>query len=219
MPIAHTKDNLKLNDYLTERRKFLKIRFGDLVAKTGIPAKHLKKIEKGEWCDLPSGVYVKGFLRKYAQAVGLDEAELSLRYEKEWKQICEVPRPVLKNNILTRLDFLKIISFRWAILGLAIIFVLFYIGWQFKVILEKPDLSLNYPTEEDIIVDNPKLEFKGSVSPDAVLTINSETVYPEENGLFVKQIDLLSGINVFEIKAVSRFGKENKITRRVTYNP
>ncbi len=97
--------------------------------------------------------------------------------------------------------------------------MLFYIGWQFKVILEKPDLSLNYPTEEDIIVDNPKLEFKGSVSPDAVLTINSETVYPEENGLFVKQIDLLSGINVFEIKAVSRFGKENKITRRVTYNP
>ena len=72
MPIAQTKDNLKLSDYLTERRKFLKISFGDLVTKTGIPAKHLKKIEKGEWCDLPSGVYVRVF-KKYAEVVGLDE--------------------------------------------------------------------------------------------------------------------------------------------------
>lgn len=219
VPIAATKDNLNLNDFLVQRRKFLRVRFGDLAARTGIPAKHLQKIEKGEWCDLPSGVYVKGFLKKYAQAVGLDEAELASRYEKEWKQICEVPLSPAKNNILKRVGFLRNISFRWAVIGLAVVLVLGYIGWQFGIIFEKPDLNLNYPAEGDTIVSNSKLEFKGDVSPDAVLTINGETVYPEENGFFIKSVELLSGINIFEIKAVSRFGKENKITRRITYNP
>lgn len=219
MPIAQTKDNLKLNDYLTERRKFLKISFGDLVTKTGIPAKHLKKIEKGEWCDLPSGVYVKGFLKKYAEVVGLDENELALRYENEWNQVCKVDLPKPKNKTLNRFNFLKQFSFRRIILGTIGVFVLLYIGWQFKVILEKPDLSLNYPIESDIIVDNPKLEFKGKVSQDSALTINNEIIFAGEDGSFIKEVELLNGVNTFEIKAVSRFGKENKAVRRITYNP
>ncbi len=219
MPIAQTKDNLKLNDYLTERRKFLKISFGDLVTKTGIPAKHLKKIEKGEWCDLPSGVYVKGFLKKYAGVVGLDENELALRYENEWQQICKIDLPKQGNKTLNKINFLKQFSFRWVVLGVIGVFVLFYIGWQFKVILEKPDLNLNYPIGSDTIVDNPKMEFKGKVSEDSVLTINNEIVLMTEDGSFIKEVELLNGINTFEIKAVSRFGKENKIIRRVTYNP
>ncbi|MDP3800369.1 MAG: helix-turn-helix domain-containing protein [bacterium] len=219
MPIAHTKDNLKLNDYLTERRKFLKIRFGDLVTKTGIPAKHLKKIEKGEWCDLPSGVYVKGFLKKYAQVVGLDENELALRYENEWQQICYVDLPKQGNKTLDKINFLKQFSFRWIVLGFVCASVLFYVGWQFKVILEKPDLNLNYPIESDTIVDNPKIEFRGRVSEDSVLTINNEIVLAAEDGSFTKEVELLNGINTFEIKAVSRFGKETKTTKRVTYNP
>ncbi|MEK7565286.1 MAG: helix-turn-helix domain-containing protein [Patescibacteria group bacterium] len=219
MPIAQTKDNLKLSDYLTERRKFLKISFGDLVTKTGIPAKHLKKIEKGEWCDLPSGVYVKGFLKKYAEVVGLDEKELALRYENEWNQICKIELLKLKNKTLNRINFLKQFSFRWIILGTIGVFVLLYIGWQFKVILEKPDLSLNYPIESDIIVDNPKLEFKGKVSQDSALTINNEIIFAGEDGSFTKEVELLNGVNTFEIKAVSRFGKENKVVRRINYNP
>lgn len=219
MPIAQTKDNLKLNDYLIERRKFLKISFGDLVTKTGIPAKHLKKIEKGEWCDLPSGVYVKGFLKKYAGVVGLDENELALRYENEWQQICKIDLPKQGNKTLNKINFLKQFSFRWVVLGVIGVFVLFYIGWQFKVILEKPDLNLNYPIGSDTIVDNPKMEFKGKVSEDSVLTINNEIVLMAEDGSFIKEVELLNGINTFEIKAVSRFGKENKIIRRVTYNP
>ena len=99
------------------------------------------------------------------------------------------------------------------------VFVLLYIGWQFKVILEKPDLSLNYPIESDIIVDNLKLEFKGKVSQDSALTINNEIIFAGEDGSFTKEVELLNGVNTFEIKAVSRFGKENKVVRRINYNP
>ncbi len=197
----------------------MRVRFGELANKTGIPAKHLKKIEKGEWCDLPSGVYVKGFLKKYAQAVGLDEAELALRYENEWKQLCAVPHFGAPTARSGRFNFIKKISLRWAAVIAGIIITVSYVSWQFKVILEKPNLNLSWPQEENFTAGESKMEFSGSVSAGALLTLNGEAVYAEENGGFKKEVELLNGLNVFEIKAVSRFGKESKITRRITYNP
>ena len=219
MPIAQTKDNLKLNDFLIERRKFMRIRFGDLSARTGIPAKHLKKIEKGEWCDLPSGVYVKGFLKKYAQTVGLDEAEVASRYESEWNQICALPASLAGNQNLNRFDLLKNISLRKIFTAAAAVFVIGYVLWQFRVILERPDLNLENPPTEDVVSAEAVLELAGRVSPGAALTVNNDPVYPEESGGFKKNVELLPGLNVLEIKAVSRFGKESKIIRRVTFNP
>lgn len=215
MPIAHTKDNLPLNEYLVQRRKFLKMRFGDLTAKTGIPAKYLKKIEKGDWCDLPSGAYVKGFLRKYAQVVRLDEAELALRYETEWKQICAVPSTTNRKS-QDRFDWFKQFSSRSILAIVGVVFVLAYIFWQVSVILEKPNLEINFP-KEDTAVSVSNLTVEGQVSLGDALSLNNQPVYPNENGFFKKEIELLAGVNVLEIKAVSRFGKETKIIRKVTY--
>lgn len=219
MPVAITKDNLKLNDFLVERRKFLKIRFGDLASRSGIPSKYLKKIEKGDWCDMPPGVYVKGFLKKYARAVGLDESELAQRYENEWREVCQISS--FGNNLsgMSRYGFLKQISLRRLAVALAVTVVVSYVSWQFGAVLEKPDLVLTNPVEEDTVVGDLKIELAGKTSPGTVLVVNNETIYPEENGYFKKSVELLSGLNVLEIKAVSRFGKETKITRRITYNP
>ncbi len=197
----------------------MRIRFGDLSARTGIPAKHLKKIEKGEWCDLPSGVYVKGFLKKYAQTVGLDEAEVAARYESEWNQICALPASLAGNQNLNRFDLLKNISLRKIFTAAAAVFVIGYVLWQFRVILERPDLNLENPPTEDVVSAEAVLELAGRVSPGAALTVNNDPVYPEESGDFKKSVELLPGLNVLEIKAVSRFGKESKIIRRVTFNP
>lgn len=220
MPVAITKDNLKLNDFLVERRKFLKIRFGDLASKSGIPSKYLKKIEKGDWCDMPSGVYVKGFLKKYAQTVGLDESELARRYEAEWREVCQIPAGLTKSSFgAGRYGFLKEVSLRRLVVAVAMAAVVTYVSWQFGAVLEKPDLVLTNPAAEDTVVGDLKIELAGKTSPGTVLVVNNETVYPEENGYFKKSVELLSGLNVLEIKAVSRFGKETKITRRITYNP
>src|SRR3989344_2786829 len=214
MPIAATKDNLKLNDFLVQRRKFMRLRFGDLSAKTGIPAKHLKKIEKGEWCDLPSGVYVKGFLKKYARMVGLDEAEVASRYETEWNKICGLSVSPGHNQNFGRMVFFKNIFLRKIFAIVTVIFVIGYVSWQFRVILERPNLNLENPPTEDVISAAAILELAGRVSPGAVLTVNNEPVYPEASGAFKKDVELLSGLNVLEVKAVSRFGKEINIIRR-----
>lgn len=211
----------------------MKIRFSDLASRTGIPAKHIKKIENGDWSNLPPGVYAKGFLKKYARTIGLDEGEICFRYEHELAKAVQilngesVASESYRSNLsgisklrkLPIIDFISRFSFRKIVLALMVLTALFYVFWQFQAVLEKPELVLSYPSEEDTVVSESKINLAGRTSAGAVLTVNNETVYPETDGSFRRDVELLDGLNVLEIKTVSRFGKETKIVRRVTYNP
>lgn len=54
------------------------IELESIAQKTQIPLKHLKSIEKGEIQSLPELVYVRGFIKRYAQALKQDEASYDL---------------------------------------------------------------------------------------------------------------------------------------------
>lgn len=75
---------------LAERRKVrgLTIEKVTQVIKIRIP--YLKAMEKGEWSDLPGDVYAKGFVKRYAQFLGLDGDKLLAPYLAE--------RPVSQEN-------------------------------------------------------------------------------------------------------------------------
>ncbi len=204
----------------------MKIRANDLALRIGIPSKYVKKIEAGEWLEMPPGVYARGFLKKYAKAVGLDESEVAQRYDFELSQLKKIglsaetgPKRAqsLKRNFFI-INFFRSASLRTIIFSAIAVFILIYIGWQFSIVFKKPNLSITNPTE-DVAVSESKFSIEGKVSAGDALTINNEPVYAEGDGNFKKEIELLSGMNVLEIKAVSRFGKESKIIRRVTYNP
>lgn len=226
MPIANPKDNLPLCEFLVKRRKFLKLRFSDLEEKTGISARYLKRIETCDWRNMPSGVYTKGFLRKYARVLGLDEGEVVFRYDQEisefsQKNVCPAGGSSSGSSFKStekELGFFNWVTARFLFAALAVVFAVSYAGWQFKPILERPSLSIYNPKDEDTIITEPVFKMDGQVTPGSVLTINKETVYPEESGSFKKDIELLPGVNVLEIKALSRFGKETKIIKRITYN-
>ena len=49
----------------------------DVANQTRIPIRHLNHIELGEWDSLPGITYCVGFVRAYANMIGLDGAELS----------------------------------------------------------------------------------------------------------------------------------------------
>lgn len=48
----------------------------DVAMQTRIPIRHLRSIEDSQWDDLPAVTYTVGFARSYANAVGLDGAEI-----------------------------------------------------------------------------------------------------------------------------------------------
>ncbi|HEY9870353.1 MAG TPA: RodZ domain-containing protein [Candidatus Obscuribacterales bacterium] len=51
--------------------------------RTKIPIGHLHSIDNGQWDELPEPVYVAGFIKRYAECVGLNGQALSEEYRKQ----------------------------------------------------------------------------------------------------------------------------------------
>lgn len=67
---------LSIGERLKQAREAKGLRLDDVASQTRIPIRHLQHIEREEWDALPAATYCVGFVRSYANTVGLDGAEL-----------------------------------------------------------------------------------------------------------------------------------------------
>lgn len=74
---AHVGEALKM------QREALGYALPDLASNLRIRLAFLEAIEEGRWADLPGHAYSTGFLRSYAQIVGLDPAAVLLRFKHD----------------------------------------------------------------------------------------------------------------------------------------
>jgi len=61
--------------YLQQHRERLGLSLHDVAERTKIGSYHLRNIEDQVYSKLPAPVYLRGFIREFARAVGLDDAE------------------------------------------------------------------------------------------------------------------------------------------------
>jgi cytoskeleton protein RodZ len=73
-----------IGGYLKRLREQLGFTLQDIASKTKISLAYLGHLENEEFSALPNEVFIKGFLRSYAQVLGLKESDLLDRF-KEWK--------------------------------------------------------------------------------------------------------------------------------------
>lgn len=74
---------IELGQLLKERRVVLGMDLEDVERRTKIRKRYLEALESGDWSVLPGEVYARGFVRSYAECVGLDGLELLERYIDE----------------------------------------------------------------------------------------------------------------------------------------
>lgn len=71
---------------LKRQREQAHVSLQDIAAKTKIPASILAALEEARYADVPHArVYVRGFIRCYAQEVGLDPDEVARDYLPGWE--------------------------------------------------------------------------------------------------------------------------------------
>jgi cytoskeleton protein RodZ len=86
----------RVGERLAAAREGLGLSLDDIVQRTRVPRRHLEMIEAGNFGALPAIPYSAGFVKTYAQAVGLDGAELARDFRSEVsqvEQIRHVPEP------------------------------------------------------------------------------------------------------------------------------
>ncbi|NJR71507.1 MAG: helix-turn-helix domain-containing protein [Synechococcales cyanobacterium CRU_2_2] len=73
----------ELGDYLRQARRQQSMTLEDVSAKTKVQVRLLRAIEDGHFERLPESVYVKGFIRKYADVLGLNGQAFADAYPTE----------------------------------------------------------------------------------------------------------------------------------------
>ncbi|WDM01345.1 DUF4115 domain-containing protein [Alicyclobacillus cycloheptanicus] len=73
----------QLGQVLRKRREELGLDLETLQARTKIRTRYLEALENGDWSVLPGQVYARGFVRNYAENVGLDGLALLKTYVDE----------------------------------------------------------------------------------------------------------------------------------------
>lgn len=182
------------------------------------PEKYIDYLEAGEIDFLPPEVYVKGFLRRYAKLLNIDEKEMVGEYEKElnvanhFKKEDRRKIPVIRSPRLVVTPAFFAIFF--AVLAAAGAAGYFY--HQLRFVVAPPRLQIFSPLDNSRS-ENKSLEISGATDIESRLTINGQEVYIDKNGEFKKFLNLASGVNTIQIKSINRFGKESLAERKILF--
>lgn len=211
---------LTLGEKLKKIRSDRRMSLADVSRNTNIQVKYLEFIEEGAYEKLPVDVYAKGFLKSYAEFLGIDENVMIKLFEKE-KEIkknlrMSADKKEEGKNSFRLLKPLKIQSFVFTpkiIAGtLVTILVLAGFTYLYKEIgsfASVPRLVVLGP-EQNTVIQGSSVLVEGITDRDAKLSVNGQPVLVGDEGNFRENLILQSGSNIINIKAVNRFEKETE---------
>lgn len=206
------------------KRKHVDLRVAE--EETHIPMRHLTNLEQGSYRHLPSPVYTRGFLTRYAAYLGLKPAVVLAAYDDEYtcynqvrhvRSSRQIPqegllRPHVTDEWLGR-------SGSWFVtpellwggsIAVVLVGLLGYIWAQVASFAAAPPLDVQTPGE--VVVSVEQVNIIGTTDPSASLTINQQPVTVDRQGRFNQAVRLIDGVNTLEISATNKANKETTKT-------
>jgi transcriptional regulator with XRE-family HTH domain len=207
---------ITLGDFLLQERQSRGLTLKDLADQTHIKQIYLDCLEQSDFSKLPADVYVKGFLKNLAMYFNVEDKDLIEQYERE-----RLGEKRLKKNeeVKDRLPFVftpKTAIF--AVVVIAFLGLLFYLGVQVKSVITPPFLELKEPAEGSKVVGTSVI-VSGTTEVGADLTINNQAVLVDAGGNFNENLIVSLGYNVLEVIAQNKFGRSSKIIRGIQAEP
>lgn len=209
----------KVGEILRTVREEKRLTLASVSAAIRVREDNLHRLEEGYYQDLPADVYVKGFLRSYAEYLGLNVSKILRLYNKERgiqehlenKQTGGVRQP---KKIHSPLLIHRLVQ--TAVIVAIVLAAVFYLVWQFRNFSRNPSLAIEEPAN-DITVHQEEITFSGTADQEGVLMINGQEVFVDEGGKFQEQIYLQNGLNTITVVVRDRQGRESSLTRKILY--
>jgi cytoskeletal protein RodZ len=205
---------VSLEQRLREARIQKKLTIEQAALATKIKPQFLEAIERGAYDKLPSPAYARGFVRNYAEFLGLPKAQIAALFKRDFDEKRTVK--VLPEGMVKKSEFpINRLNIRRMILGVgALVLILAFLLFQARAMFFPPLITLSSPKEDSVVSQD--VEVKGRTDANAIITINNEPVFVNSNGEFAKKISLFPGETKIIVKAKNRLGKESAVTRNVT---
>ena len=199
---------------LVRKRKGISIE--DAEEATKVRAKYLEAIEKDNWSEFPSRVYVLGFVRRYAELLDLNSEKILEEFKIEFGRAKTTTKKDHKTAFLPKF----VVTPKLIVLAIVILLiagVIAYLAVSIGRFSRPPTIEITSPREE-VIVDR-SLLIDGKTQSTAIVEINNQLVGVDDSGHFSQKVELSEGLNIFEIKSKSRLGKESTRALKVIYQP
>jgi cytoskeletal protein RodZ len=209
-----------VGNILKEARSTKKLSLERVEEVTKIRKKFLVAIEDDDYTKLPSIAYAKGFVKNYAEFLGLNTTHVLAFFRRQTRESygSTIAPKGLTEPLNASLFRLTPTRFLAGVISILLISFLLYFGLQYRRIQLPPQLVIESP-KSNIIVPDKQIDILGRTDPDATVTINGVTVLLRGDGQFYDKLNLETGTNTITIVATSRFGKSNKIDKKVIYQP
>jgi transcriptional regulator with XRE-family HTH domain len=197
-----------LGEKLKKVRQRKQISLPKMESLTKIRSRYIAGLEKGEYEKLPGDIYVKGFLRKIARVLRMDETKLIDLYLTETKgKAKKLSLDVMKG--LSEAKFIITPKMIFTFLGILTVFIIGgYFWYQIAGFAAAPTLTIEKPAEEDLIIKSDQILVAGTTDPGTNLTINDQSISVDLNGHFSEVVQLKDGLNQINLVVANRIGKE-----------
>ncbi|OGD96031.1 hypothetical protein A3F02_01320 [Candidatus Curtissbacteria bacterium RIFCSPHIGHO2_12_FULL_38_9b] len=177
-----------------------------------IKERNLEQIEDGDWENLPEPPFTKGFIKNYANYLGLDADRILATYRREYDE-ARYPHKKLPIEAKKRLMLTpnKMAGLGFILLGIAFIS---YLIFHYLSIRSAPKLEVLTPAD-DLTTHIEIIQVRGVTEISATVAIDGEFVPVDQEGNFFYQIHLKEGRNVIEIISSKRLSPKSKVTKVV----
>lgn len=88
-----------IGTWLKRERELRNIDLVEVADRTRIPVRQLERLEEERFAELPGEVFVKGYLRAYARAVGLSADEVLGRFANTLRARDVMPAPIRVSSV------------------------------------------------------------------------------------------------------------------------
>lgn len=191
----------------------------EVEVKTKIRAKFLSAIEESDYQRLPSGVYIRGFVRNYSEFLGLSPEKVLAIFRRQFderKNLGLLPRgvsePLRRNPSHFRVPLTAIFL---SLIPLILLLAYFYRSYY--PLTQAPTLTIQNPKEKAVV--SQEMEVVGKTDSSATLTINGQEIALQDDGTFRQKITLSPGLTTLEFVVKNKLGKEKAVKRTVQVTP
>lgn len=207
---------LTVGEILKTEREKQGLTFQEIEKKIRVRAKFLSALEKNDWTQFSSNVYISGIIRNYATFLGLDANRALAFFRREYEKREE--EASFKGKLSRGLMLSE--RRRSTVIGLAVVALLFfsYFGYQVYRYLAPPSVSIYEPIES-VFRRVDKVTVLGKTEKEAVITIFSSRVFQDERGNFHYDFPLKQGKNNLVIKVQGANGKSTIVEREYVLSP
>lgn len=207
---------LTVGEILRTEREKQGLSLQSIEKKIRIRSKFLSAVEKNDWSQFSSNVYISGIIKNYAAFLGLNSDRALAFFRREYEKREE--EASFKGKLSKRMLISE--RRRSTLLGLTAVAVLFfsYFGYQIYRYLAPPTVNIYEPTES-VFRRVDRVTVIGKTEKEAVITIFDSRVFQDERGNFHYDFPLKQGKNNFVIKVVGANGKTTTLKREYFLDP